>query len=179
MTTPPTVPDTGKVILVPEPLIFDGTASKFDEWWMSIEIYFSIHTAKFTDDKVRSLAILACMKGGSAGLWAKLAVETRLDNPAATWFTLKELKEQLVTAFRDHTTEQKARDKLEYLHQGEKHSIDSFFVVFDTLAAQCKVTADQQLIYLLERAILDKYIHQIVTTQAKPTTYKAYKDLIL
>ena len=150
MTTPPTVPDTGKVILVPEPLIFNGTASKFDEWMLSIEIYFTVHAAKFTDDKVRSLAILARMKGGSTGLWAKLAIETRIDNPAATWFTLKELKEQLVAAFRDHTTKQKARDKLEYLRQGEKHSIDSFFVLFDTLAAECEVTSDQQLIYLLD-----------------------------
>jgi len=54
-----------------------------------------------------------------------------------------------------------------------------FFVLFDTLAAECKVTLDQQLIYLLDQAILDKYIHQIITTQAKPTTYKEYKDIIL
>jgi hypothetical protein len=107
-TATTTVPDTRKVIIVPEPLIFDGTASKFDEWIMSIEIYFSVHAAKFTDDKVRSLAILACMRGGSAGLWAKLAVETRIGNPATTWFTWPELKEQLVAAFKDHTAEQKA-----------------------------------------------------------------------
>ena len=179
MTTPPTVPDTSKVILVPEPLIFDGMASKFDEWMLSIEVYFTVHAAKFADNKVRSLAILSRMRGGAAGLWAKLAIETRIGNPAATWFTLAELKEQLVAAFRDHTTKQKARDKLEYLRQGEKQSIDSFFVAFDTLAVECEVTSDQQLIYLLDRAVLDKYIHQIVTTQAKPNTYKGYKDIIL
>jgi len=184
MTTPPPVPpalpdpDTGKVILVPEPLIFDGTTSKFDEWMLSIEIYFTIHAAKFTDDKVRSLAILSHMRGGSAGLWAKLAIETRIGNLAATWFTLAELKEQLVAAFQDHTTKQKAQDKLEYLCQGEKQSIDSFFVQFDTLATECEVASDQQLIYLLDQAVLDKYIHQIVTMQAKPDTYKGYKDII-
>jgi hypothetical protein len=181
MTTPPTpsASDTSKVILVPEPLFFDGTASKFDEWMLSIEIYFTVHAAKFADDKVRSLAILSRMKGGAAGLWAKLAIETRLGNPAATWFTLPELKEQLTAAFQDHTTKQKARDRLEYLRQGERQSIDSFFVAFDTLAVECGVTSDQQLIYLLDRAVLDKYIHQIVTTQAKPDTYKGYKDIIL
>jgi hypothetical protein len=182
MTTPPPAPadpDTGKVILVPEPLIFDGTASKFDEWMLSIEVYFTIHAAKFADDKVRSLAILSRMRGGAAGLWAKLAIETQIGNPAATWFTLAELKEQLVAAFRDHTTKQKAQDKLEYLRQGEKQSIDSFFVAFYTLAVECEVTSDQQLIYLLDRAVLDKYIHQIVTTQAKPNMYKGYKDIIL
>jgi hypothetical protein len=89
------------------------------------------------------------------------------------------LKEQLVAAFRDHTTKQKARDKLEYLRQGEKQSIDSFFVTFDTLAVKCNVTNNQQLIYLLERAVLRKYIHQIVTTQARPDTYKGYKDVVL
>ena len=109
-TVPPAIPDpdTGKVILVPEPLIFDGTASKFDEWMLSIEVYFTVHAAKFADDKVRSLAILSRMRGGAAGLWARLAIETRIGNPAATWFTLPELKEQLVAAFRDHTTKQKA-----------------------------------------------------------------------
>jgi hypothetical protein len=176
---PPTILDTNKVNLVPEPLFFDGTASKFDEWMMSIEVYFTVHVAKFTDDKVRSLAILSRMRGGAAGLWAKLAIETRINNPAATWFTLVELKEQLVAAFRDHTTKQKARDKLEYLRQGEKQSIDSFFVTFDTLAVECDVTNNQQLIYLLERAVLRKYIHQIVTTQAKLSTYKDYKDVVL
>ena len=142
--------DTGKVIIVPEPQIFYGTSSKFDEWILSIEIYFSVHAAKFGDDRVRSLAILSHMRGGSAGLWAKLAVETRIGNPAAVWFTWPKLKEQLVAAFRDHTTEQKARDKLEYLRQGEKQSIDTFFILFDTLAAECNVTTDQQLIYLLD-----------------------------
>jgi hypothetical protein len=185
MTTPPPippaplVPDTGKVILIPEPLFFDGTASKFDEWMLSIEIYFTVHAAKFANDQVRSLAILSRMRGGATGLWAKLAIETQISNPAATWFTLPELKEQLVAAFRDHTTKQKARDKLEYLRQGEKQSIDSFFVAFDTLAAECEVTTDQQLIYLLERAVLRKYIHQIVTMQARPDTYKGYKDVVL
>jgi hypothetical protein len=82
MTTPPPVPpaplvpDTGKVILIPEPLFFDGTASKFDKWMLSIEIYFTVHAAKFADDQVRSLTILSRMRGGSAGLWAKLAIET-------------------------------------------------------------------------------------------------------
>jgi hypothetical protein len=185
MTTPPPIPptptilDTNKVQLVPEPLFFDGTASKFDEWMLSIEVYFTVHAAKFADDQVRSLAILSRMRGGAAGLWAKLAIETRIGNPAATWFTLVELKEQLVAAFRDHTTQQKARDKLEYLRQGEKQSIDSFFVAFDTLAAECQVSSDQQLIYLLERAVLRKYIQQIITTQKRPDTYKAYKDIVL
>jgi hypothetical protein len=185
MTTPPPIPptptilDTNKVNLVPEPLFFDGTASKFDEWMLSIEVYFTVHAAKFADDRVRSLAILSCMRGGAVGLWAKLAIETRISNPAATWFTLPELKEQLVAAFRDHTTKQKARDKLEYLRQGEKQSIDSFFVAFDTLAAECEVSSDQQLIYLLERAVLRKYIQQIITTQTRPDTYKAYKDVVL
>jgi hypothetical protein len=105
---PPVVPDTGKVFLVPEPLFFDGTTSKFDEWMLSIEIYFTVHAAKFADDQTRSLAILSRMRGGAAGLWAKLAIETRIGNPAATWFTFPELKEQLIAAFRDHTTKQKA-----------------------------------------------------------------------
>jgi hypothetical protein len=185
MTTPPPIPpaptvlDTNKVNLVPEPLFFDGTASKFDEWMLSIEVYFTVHAAKFADNRVRSLAILSRMRGGAAGLWAKLAIETRISDPAATWFTLPELKEQLVAAFRDHTTKQKARDKLKYLCQGEKQSIDSFFVTFDTLAVECEVTNNQQLIYLLERAVLRKYIHQIVTTQARPDTYKGYKDVVL
>jgi len=185
MTTPPpippapTAPDTGKVILVPEPSFFDGTASKFDEWMVSIEVYFTVHAARFADDQVRSLAILSRMRGGAAGLWAKLAIETRISDPAATWFTLPELKEQLVAAFQDHTTKQKARDKLEYLRQGEKQSIDSFFITFDTLAVECEVMNNQQLIYLLEQAVLRKYIHQIVTTQARPDTYKGYKDVVL
>jgi len=151
-------------------------ASEFDTWIMTIEVYLAVHAAKFTNDKVHSLAILSCMKGGIAGPWANKIIQEKIDKLAADWFSWKELKTQLEAVFKDHTAKQKARDKLEYLCQGEKHSINSFFAPFETLASECKVTDDKQLIYPLDRTVKTKYIDQIITT---PTEYKKYQELIL
>lgn len=94
------------------------------------------------------------------------------------WPSWEVLKKQLKTVFKEHTVAQKAHKKLKNLCQG-KHSIDSFFSLFETLAVECSLTKHKQLIYLLEKAVSKKIITQIVTAQDPPTNYEAYKAIIL
>ena len=89
-------PDTGKVVLVPKPTIYNGNASEFNEWIMTVEVYLVVHAVKFTNDKVCSLAILAHMRGGSAGPWAKKITDERIKKDMKDWFSLDELRTQLI-----------------------------------------------------------------------------------
>ena len=171
--------NTSKIVIVPEPDLFDGTAKNFDHWLMQFEVYFTIHHAKFTDQKVRAITVLSRMKGGSAGLWTKRMIDEKITLSSESWPSWDEFKNLLKATFQDHTAMQKARDKLEYLQQGEKHTIEAFFVLFNTLCNECKLTDDDQCIYLMERTVRRKYIDQIVTMQNRPTVYKDYKDLVL
>jgi hypothetical protein len=119
------------------------------------------------------------MKGGAAGPWAKKMIDEKITLPSSSWPNWDDFKKELQAVFQDHTAIQKAHDKLEYLWQGEKHTIDAFFVLFNTLCNECKLTNDEQCIYLMERAVRRKYIDQIVTTKDKPTTYADYKKEVL
>jgi hypothetical protein len=152
MTAVPTI-DTSKIVIVPEPDLFNGTAKDFNPWLMQFEVYFAIHHTKFTDQKVRTIAVLSRMKGGSAGPWAKKMIDEKITLASASWPTWDNFKKELRAIFQDHTAEQKACNKLKYLRQGEKHTIDAFFILFDTLCNECKLTNDDQHIYLMERAI--------------------------
>lgn len=171
--------DTGKIVIIPEPNNFNGTVKDFDPWLTQFEVYFAIHHAKFTDKKIRAIAVLSRMKGGTAGLWAKKMINDKITLPSASWPSWDEFKKELKAIFQDHTTVQKARDKLKYLCQGDKHTIDAFFVLFDTLCNECKLTDDEQWIYLMEHAVQQKYIDQIVMTKDRPKTYTDYKKEVL
>jgi hypothetical protein len=51
--------DTGKIVIIPEPDHYDGAAKDFNPWLMQFKVYFAIHHAKFTDQKVRAIAVLS------------------------------------------------------------------------------------------------------------------------
>jgi hypothetical protein len=157
-------------------------AKDFDDWIMSLEIYFTVHHEKFLNDKKRSLAVLARMKRGTAGPWAKVLLQVKLNAttpPDSVWFTWNQLKAELTTIFKDHTAGQKAQEKLENLRQG-KHSIDEFFSLFETLTVECNLTSEpKQLIYFLEQNVNERIMLQIITTQEPPTDYDTYKAIIL
>jgi hypothetical protein len=172
-----------KVILVPEPLKFDGNAKNYKAWIMLLEIYFAVHPKKFADDKKRTLAVLSCIQGGTTGLWAKVLLQVKLNAAPGTsdavWFTWNDLKVWLTTTFKDHTTGQRAREKMENLQQG-RHSIYKFFSLFKTLTVECSLMTNQkQLLYLLEKNVNEKIISQIINTQDPPKTYEAYRNTIL
>jgi len=54
--------------IVPDPGWFDGDWSKFEDWWRGIRLFLKSNRVNGTDDKIT--AILACLRGGVAGIYA-------------------------------------------------------------------------------------------------------------
>ena len=83
--------------MVPDPGWFDGDRSKFEDWWRGIRLFLKSNRINGTDDRIT--AILACLRGGVAGIYAQKKLdELDKDNDTQNWDKfVKELK----TTFSD------------------------------------------------------------------------------
>jgi len=54
--------------MVPDPGWFDGDQMKFEDWWREIRLFLKSNRVLKTDDRIT--AILACFRGGVAGIYA-------------------------------------------------------------------------------------------------------------
>jgi len=59
--------------MVPNPGWFDGDQSKFEDWWRGIRLFLKSNRVTETDNRIT--AILACLRGGVAGIY----VQRKLD----------------------------------------------------------------------------------------------------
>jgi len=55
--------------MVPDPEWFDGDRTKFEDWWRGIRLFLKSNRVNGTDDRIT--AILACLRGGVAGIYAQ------------------------------------------------------------------------------------------------------------
>ena len=53
--------------MVPDPGWFDGDQSKFEDWWREIRLFLKSNRVNRTDNRIT--AILACLRGGVAGIY--------------------------------------------------------------------------------------------------------------
>ena len=54
--------------MVPDPGWFDGDRSKFEDWWRGIRLFLKSNRVNGTDNRIT--AILACLRGDVAGIYA-------------------------------------------------------------------------------------------------------------
>jgi len=55
--------------MVPDLGWFDGDRMKFEDWWRGIQLFLKSNRVLETDDRIK--AILACLRGGVAGIYAQ------------------------------------------------------------------------------------------------------------
>jgi len=55
--------------MVPDLGWFDSDRSKFEDWWRGIRLFLKSNRVIETDDRIT--AILACLRGGVAGIYAQ------------------------------------------------------------------------------------------------------------
>ena len=83
--------------MVPDPGWFDGDWSKFEDWWRGIRLFLKSNRVNRTDDRIT--AILACLKGDVAGIYAqKKFDELDEDNDTQDW---DEFVKEIKTTFSD------------------------------------------------------------------------------
>jgi len=66
---------------VPDPGWFDGDQTKFEDWWRGMRLFLKSNRVMETDDRIT--VILACLKGGVAGIYAQRKLN-KLDKETGT-----------------------------------------------------------------------------------------------
>ncbi|ETW86532.1 hypothetical protein HETIRDRAFT_99012 [Heterobasidion irregulare TC 32-1] len=124
-----------------KPKDFDGTRSKYREWIYECHMYILANPTKYDTDMNKTLMVLSYMREGTASLFAQKyyfdrelreykAMETK-----KAWGTFKDFLQELATAFKDKSLEQKVRQKLFTMRMG-KQSADEFVTDYLMIAGE-------------------------------------------
>jgi len=133
--------------MVPDPGWFDGDWSKFEDWWRGIRLFLKSNRVTGMNDRIT--AILACLRGGVAGIYAQKKLDKfDEDNNTQDW---DEFVKEFKTTFSDKSKAADAEWKIETFKQGKKNTVD-FMIEFEALAM--KVDTDEfHAIFLLKKNV--------------------------
>jgi len=160
--------------MVPDPGWFDSDQLKFEDWWRGIRLFLKSNRVIETNDRIT--AILACLRGGVAGIYAQRKLD-ELDEELGTqdWDDfIKELK----TTFSNKTKAADAEWKIETFKQGKRNTVD-FIIEFEALAMKAD-TDELHAIFLLKKNVRHDIIKTILGYPpiAMPETLKEWKVAI-
>ena len=164
--TATTMAQTAKISkLLADPGPFDGSMSKFEEWWAKVKAWQAEnHLAMPTNTDKPVRAVLSRLEGPKAGSFARTCLEMLNSGTAYTWTRMcTELEEHF------HQANQKdwAWKKLRELKQG-RMTIDEWIIKFQTYSQAAQF--DQgQLIDIIEQNIDSSIIRKIVEEDTRPT----------
>jgi len=133
--------------MVPDPGWFDGDQTKFEDWWRGIRLFLKNNRVLETDDRIT--AILACLRGGVAGIYAQKKLN-ELDKELGTqdWDDfVKEIK----TTFSDKSKTADAKWKIKTFKQGKWNTAD-FIIKFEALAMKAE-TDELHAVFLLKKNV--------------------------
>jgi len=160
--------------MVLDPGWFDGNQSKFEDWWRGIRLFLKSNRVNEMDDRIT--AILACLRGGVAGIYAQKKLdELDEDNDTQDWDKfVKELK----TMFSDKSKAANAKWKIKTFKQGKRNTVD-FMIEFEALAMKAN-TDELHTIFLLKKNVQYDIIKMILGYPpiAMPKTLKEWKVAI-
>ena len=161
--------------MVLDPGWFDRDRSKFEDWWRGIRLFLKSNRVNGMDDRIT--AILACLRGGVAGIYAQKKLnELDKDNDTQDWDDfVKEIK----MTFSNKSKAADAEWKIETFKQGRKNIVD-FMIEFEALAT--KVDTDElHAIFLLKKNVQQDIIKTILGYPpiAMPETLKEWKVAII
>ena len=101
--------------MVPDPGWFDGDQTKFEDWWRGIRLFLKSNRVIETDNRIT--AILACLRGGVAGIYAQKKLD-ELDEELGTQDWEDFIKEIKIT-FSNKSKTANAEWKIETFKQGK------------------------------------------------------------
>ena len=99
--------------MVPDPGWFNGDRTKFEDWWRGIRLFLKSNRVMETDNRI--MAILACLRGGVAGIYAQKKLD-ELDEELGTqdW---EDFVKEIKTMFSDKSKAADAEWKIETFKQ--------------------------------------------------------------
>ena len=178
-TAPATTPAINESAGMPRSIVldpgwFDGDQTKFEDWQREIRLFLKSNRVNGTDDRIT--AILACLRGGVAGIYAQKKLD-KLDEENNTQDQEDFVKEIKMT-FSDKTKAADAEQKIETFKQERKNTAD-FIIEFETLAMKAD-TDELHTIFLLKKNAKHDIIKTILGYPpiAMPETLKEQKVAI-
>ena len=131
--------------MVPDPGWFDGDRMKFKDWWRGIRLFLKSNRVIETNDRIT--AILACLRGGVAGIYAQKKLD-ELEEELGTqdW---EDFVKEIKTTFSDKSKVADAKWKIETFKQGKRNTAD-FMIEFEALAMKAD-TDKLHMIFLLKK----------------------------
>jgi hypothetical protein len=161
--------------MVPEPGFFDGTRSKFEDWWRQMKLYMRFNKIASADDK--ATAVLARFRGGTAGPFAQMVLMEMEDREdTIPW---EDFEAQVTKNFSDEADGAVAEWKIETFKQNKKHIAD-FLIEFEVLKTKSK-TDEAHATFLLKKNVRSDIIKAILgyPPASIPTNYNGWKKAIL
>ena len=177
--------------VVADPGSFDGSPTKFHEWWSKLKVWINIMMDGANDATVAA-AVYSWLTGPKAGWWAQVCLDQCMAAHAAlvaalplalgvvplppAWPARADLEAEIEGFFLPRNNQEWARAQLLRLWQGPRQCIDEFLAQFEVLKIQSRCIDDYAR-DLLERAIQRKLLEQIYLQNMQRDTYARLSTL--
>jgi hypothetical protein len=132
---------------VADPGYYDGTKSKFQDWWRNMQLWLSGYSDMSGTAKI--VAVLSRLTTGDAVDWARAKKTEIIDSDVA--FTWEAFKLDLVERFDDPTRKMQALTSIHNFRQ-EKISVQTYIDKF-TILKSTSALGDAEALYLFKRGL--------------------------
>jgi len=168
-----------------DPGSFDGSPTKFHEWWSKLKVWIDI-TMDGANDTTVAATVYSRLTGPKAGRWAQVRLDQCMAahaalvaapplapgavSPPPAWPTKPDLEAEIEGFFLPGNNQEWARAQLLRLRQGPRQCIDEFLAQFEALKIQSRCV-DDYVKDLLERALQRKLLEQVYIQNMHRDTY--------
>ena len=170
-----------KVEIFQDPSSYDGTPSKFEEWWTKINAWLECHPKQFTKKnqmgfnvpelRPRMYAVLSCLKGTKGAHYAEMELQ-KIANGMSMHCSWPLFAIEIEGLFRPMLQQDWARQQLKKLKQTDNMSTITFIAEFMKLKYYSK-TKDSAAVGILEDNVHPHIRFQLFTTSWHSTDYDA------
>ena len=156
--------------LLADPGPFDGSMSKFEEWWAKVEAWQAEnHLAMPANTDKPVHAVLSRLEGPKGGSFVRTRLEILNSGTPYIWACMCGELEEL---FRPANQKDWARKKLRELKQG-RMMIDEWIIKFQ-IYSQAAQLDQGQLVDIIEQNIDPSIIQKIIKEDTRPTDLADY-----
>ena len=170
-----------KVEIFQDPGSYDGSASKFEEWWTKMNAWLECHPKQFQEKdeqghdvpalKTRMYAVLSRLKGSKGSHYAEMELKKLADGKSLHRYW-ELFAVEIEGVFRPQLQKDWARTQLKKLKQTDNMSTVAFIAEFMKLKYYA-ATEDREAIGLLEDNVHPRIRYQLFSTGRRSANYDA------
>ena len=168
-----------KVEIFQDPGSYDGSASKFEEWWMKLNAWLDCHPKQFSEKdpqghkvptlEPRMYAVLSRLKGSKGAHYAEMELKKLVDGKSSHQYW-ELFATEIEGVFHPQLQQDWARNTLKKLKQTDNMSMVAFIAEFMKLKYYTK-TDDGAAIGYLEDNVHPRIRYQLFSTGRRSSNY--------